>query len=175
MQAKQPVYEEQPLQWQTLLGSPLVHLHPRGAPPPSGEAGGPQTSCLEPALIPALSPGPGSRQRPCCHPLPSPLPSPCVAGQMWTTCMLHLRTLPASSSTKGRKNTSSLEQPWSPQRPSAPSQTLAQLHPLGQDSVKGRACFLIRKYSSAFKNKIKKVSTSWGCESWGVLAPDRAL
>lgn len=36
---------------------------------------------------------------------------------------------------KEEKKTSSREQPWSPQRPSAPSQTLAQLHPLGQDSV----------------------------------------
>ena len=41
--------------------------------------------------------------------------------------------------------------------------------------------FLIRKYSSAFKNKIiiiiiiLEVPTSWGCKSCGVLAPDRAL
>lgn len=74
------------------------------------------------------------------------------------------------------EKTISQEEPWSPQRPPAPSQPLAPLHLLGQDSVQGRACFLIRKYSSAFKNKIiKKCQPAGAAKAGAFLAPDQAL
>lgn len=134
-----------------------------------------QTSCLEPALILPLSQGPGSRQEPRCH--------PCLAAvfhQAWQgrcePCVPFVSGPFLQAPALKEEKTISQEQPWSPQRPPAPSQPLAPLHPLGQDAVQGRACFLIRKYSSAFKNKIiKKCQPAGATKAGAFLAPDQAL